>query len=382
MPKDSTLVVNRLALLDHLGRARLAAAKRAQIPILTHVLLRPENGELRILASDLELSYSGAVALEEGDSGAGACIAFDAFHRAIQAFEGETVSLAFGPTSVKLQSAKARGSLPTKGAEDFPSEPPVGDAKPVAAMPWDDLSALLRTAARFANVDPKATNWSTTVRLLTAGGELVALATDNHVAACIGASADYPKEQDDASLAIHSSTLGKLASVKAEGGAELALAQYHAALRSEEGWRFAFRLSDMTFPDIRNTFERADRAVLRLNLGALSAAAERAGSFAGMLLLSAKAGQEFVELTTRANDYREELPLLAPCESQFDYAVYLQYLRPILESGTGDATVYRDAGDGWPGMLKIVPDESGQEFMIAGVQPDYLKGAGDGTKAE
>jgi DNA polymerase III sliding clamp (beta) subunit (PCNA family) len=348
-------------------------ARRGTIPILTHVKLQSqEHGELGIFASDLDLSYSGSIGLVEGDGRVGACIALEGLHAAVSAFAGDVVGLTFGSTSVKLESGGARGSLPAKSAEDFPSEPPVLAAQCMARLPFAELAELLRIASRFASNDPKkASTWASALRLLSEDGVLTALGSDIKIAARLTATAEVENAH---SLTAPASTLAKLAGVKAEGAAELLKTEYHGAIRSEEGWRFAFRLAEATFPDMEWLLKSLDQEVLRVDLSALAAAVERAASFAGLLHFNGAIGAESITLTTLANDYREELPCVGDISAPLVFATYITSLRPILESSNGEVVVYQDGSRStFARALRIAPESGEREFMIAGIDPTDIK---------
>ena len=64
------ITIERAALLRSLGHVQSVVERRNTIPILSNVLLKAENGELALTATDMELAIVEQVAVDAGQAGA------------------------------------------------------------------------------------------------------------------------------------------------------------------------------------------------------------------------------------------------------------------------------------------------------------------------
>jgi DNA polymerase-3 subunit beta len=166
-------------LVDGLSLVGRAVSSRTAIQILSGILLEAREGELRLAATDMELSLRAAVpARVEGD---GAVVlpgrTLVDIARLLPSDE-VTIEHRASESVVHVTSGSASYTLHTYNAEDFPRLPDFSDTRTFAV----DREALIATIARVARAASRdeARPVLTGVLVQFAGDKLVMAATDSY----------------------------------------------------------------------------------------------------------------------------------------------------------------------------------------------------------
>ena len=115
------LTIERGALLNALGHVQNVVERRNTIPILSNILMQAQNGEVRFVATDLDIEavdHADAKIESDGAVTAPAGTLFDVVRKLPN---GADVELELNPENRQLaiRSGRSKFSLPTLPATDF-----------------------------------------------------------------------------------------------------------------------------------------------------------------------------------------------------------------------------------------------------------------------
>ncbi|HWI29206.1 MAG TPA: DNA polymerase III subunit beta [Stellaceae bacterium] len=116
------LTIERAALLRALGHVQSVVERRNTIPILSNVLLRAENGELALSATDMDLEIVAAVGVQLARKGATTAPAHTLYDIVRKLREGAQVELdaAGDKGALTLRSGRSTFTLACLPPEDYP----------------------------------------------------------------------------------------------------------------------------------------------------------------------------------------------------------------------------------------------------------------------
>jgi DNA polymerase III, beta subunit len=239
--------------LSVVGRA---VSTRTSIQILSGVLLEAAGGELRLAATDMELSLRAAVpARVEGDGAV--VLPGRTLVDIARLLPGEDVTIEHraAESVVHVASGSASYTLHTYNAEDFPRLPEVDDAQTFSV----DREALLETIARVARAASRdeARPVLTGVLVQFTGDKLVMAATDSYRLAVKETPLTSPAPELEA--IVPSRALQELSRVAGDGEEIAVGVQENQVLFSVGGVWLTTRRIDGQFPNYRQllpeTFE-------------------------------------------------------------------------------------------------------------------------------
>jgi len=114
------ITIERAALLRSLSHVQGVVERRNTIPILSNVLLRAENGELSLTATDMDLEIVESVPAEISRPGAATAPAHTLFDIARKLPDGSQVELDAHNDVLTLRSGRSQFKLGTLPVDDFP----------------------------------------------------------------------------------------------------------------------------------------------------------------------------------------------------------------------------------------------------------------------
>lgn len=114
------ITIERAALLRSLGHVQSVVERRNTIPVLSNVLLRAENGELSLTATDMDLEIVESVPADIARPGAATAPAHTLYDIARKLPDGSQVELDASGDVLTLRSGRSNFKLGTLPVEDFP----------------------------------------------------------------------------------------------------------------------------------------------------------------------------------------------------------------------------------------------------------------------
>ncbi len=173
------LTCAREDLVSRLGIVSRAVSTRATVQILAGILLRAENGELELAATDMELSLRTSLDAQIEDGGS-VVVPGRTLLDIARLLPADEVQITHVPEEgvVEIVCGPHRSRLHTYSAEDFPRLPDV-DAAPTFTV---DSEALLETVAQVSRSASRDESRPVLTGILARfeGGKLVMAATDSY----------------------------------------------------------------------------------------------------------------------------------------------------------------------------------------------------------
>lgn len=168
-------------LQENLSKAALAVSKivssRPQLPILSNILLKAENGKIVFLATDLSISMGleiGGKIDEEGE----VSVPAKEFSALVSQMAPGKIDLSSEKDSLSVKSGSLKARLVGVSGEDFPKvDPPSGQGMKIKA---EDLSFLLKRTLFVTAKDDSRPVLTGIMFSKPENGEVKAIATDGY----------------------------------------------------------------------------------------------------------------------------------------------------------------------------------------------------------
>jgi DNA polymerase-3 subunit beta len=174
------LTIHKSDLSKLIDRVRPAVAAKANLPILTHILLEAVGDKLTARATDLTVSVLVSTAADVASPGS-AAIPAGWLADAVKAMPVGDIQITLDRTSVTVKAAKGKQRLkgPCMPAEDFPVLPALEPAGRALILGSDELAGLLGRVAYAMGTDETRPHLNC-VRVESSGSEVRAVTTDGH----------------------------------------------------------------------------------------------------------------------------------------------------------------------------------------------------------
>jgi len=173
------ITVSKDELVSALGVVARAVSTRTSVQILSGILLEAQGGELRLAATDMELSLR-ATASAQLDGGGAVVLPGKTFADIARLLPGDEVAIEHKPSEsvVHITSGTASYTLHTYNPEDFPRLQEL-DTVPTFSV---DRESLLETIHRVARASSRDESRPVLTGILVSftGGKLVMAATDSY----------------------------------------------------------------------------------------------------------------------------------------------------------------------------------------------------------
>jgi DNA polymerase-3 subunit beta len=333
---DLRITCAKEALVQGLSLVGRAVSTRTSIQILSGILLEASGGELRLAATDMELSLRATVPAQvEGD---GAIVlpgrTLVDIARLLPAAD-VTIEHRAAESVVHVTSGSASYTLHTYNAEDFPRLPDVGtsDTFPV------DRASLLETITRVARAASRdeARPVLTGVLVQFAGDKLVMAATDSYRLAV--KETQLPGSAPDLEAIVPGRALQELARVAGDVEEIAVGVQANQVVFSLGDVWLTTRRIDGQFPNYRQLLPESFEYELTIPRGELLDVVRRAAVMiqraTPLQLRFAEGEVTVVARTHEVGESRESLPVPFTGEA-LEIGFNAEYLRDGLESVEGD----------------------------------------------
>jgi DNA polymerase-3 subunit beta len=356
-------------LVEGLSLVGRAVSSRTAIQILSGILVEAREGELRLAATDMELSLRAAVpARVEGD---GAVVlpgrTLVDIARLLPADE-VTIEHRASESVVHVTSGSAAYTLHTYNAEDFPRLPDIADTQTFAV----DREALIATVTRVARAASRdeARPVLTGVLVQFAGDKLVMAATDSYRLAVKETTLAAPAPELEA--IVPSRALQELSRIAGDSDEIAVGVQENQVLFSADGVWLTTRRIDGQFPNYRQLLPETFEHELVVPRGELLDVVRRAAVMiqraTPLQLRFAEGEVTVVARTHEVGESQESMPVAysgEPLEIGFN----AEFLREGLESIEGEDVRMKLISSLRPAVLT----DEGEDFTYL-VMPIRLPG--------
>jgi DNA polymerase-3 subunit beta len=355
------LTIDRMSLLRPLGHVQSVVERRNTIPILANVVLRAEEGELSLTATDMDMDIATEVGCSVMTSGTTTMSAHLLYDIARKLPDGAEVEIAVNDGHAMVSAGRSSFRLPTLPVEDFPAissnELPVNFSLTAA-----DMRDLI-DATRFAISTEETRYYLNGIYIHKAeSGELCAVATDGHRLAMTRQALPSGAAQMP-SIILPRKAVSELRKLldDFDGDVLIGLSETRAEFRFGVV-RLTSKLIDGTFPDYTRVIPVGNDRIMQVDVSAFSAAVDRVSTIASEKSRSVKMGLRSGVLTlsasnTDASSATEELEVSYD-GPEMEIGFNARYLLDIAGQVNSDMVEFALADQGSPSLVRAPSDEA------------------------
>ena len=353
------LTIDRMSLLRPLGHVQSVVERRNTIPILANVVLRAEEGELSLTATDMDIATEvGCSVMTSGTTTMSAHLLYDIARKLP---DGAEVEIAVNDGHAMVSAGRSSFRLPTLPVEDFPAissnELPVNFSLTAA-----DMRDLI-DATRFAISTEETRYYLNGIYIHKAeSGELCAVATDGHRLAMTRQALPSGAAQMP-SIILPRKAVNELRKLldDFDGDVLIGLSETRAEFRFGVV-RLTSKLIDGTFPDYTRVIPVGNDRIMQVDVSAFSAAVDRVSTIASEKSRSVKMGLRSGVLTlsasnTDASSATEELEVSYD-GPEMEIGFNARYLLDIAGQVNSDMIEFALADQGSPSLVRAPGDEA------------------------
>ena len=354
------LTIDRMSLLRPLGHVQSVVERRNTIPILANVVLRAEDGQLSLTATDMDMDIATEVGCAVATSGTTTMSAHMLYDIARKLPDGAEVELTVADGHANISAGRSSFRLPTLPVEDFPaissSDLPVN-----FALTAVDLRDLI-DATRFAISTEETRYYLNGIYLHKADdGHLCAVATDGHRLALTRQALPSGASQMP-SVILPRKAVGELRKLldDYDGDVSVGLSE----TRAEFGFgavRLTSKLIDGTFPDYTRVIPAGNDRIMQVDAASFSAAVDRVSTISSEKSRSVKMGKSGVltlsASNTDASSATEEIEVNYD-GPEMDIGFNARYLLDIAGQVNNDIVEFALADQGSPSLVRAPGDDA------------------------
>ena len=355
------LTIDRISLLRPLGHVQSVVERRNTIPILANVVLRAEEGELSLTATDMDMDIATEVGCSVMTAGTTTLSAHLLYDIARKLPDGAEVEIAVNDGHAMVSAGRSSFRLPTLPVEDFPAissnELPVNFSLTAA-----DMRDLIDTT-RFAISTEETRYYLNGIYIHKAeSGELCAVATDGHRLAMTRQALPSGAAQMP-SIILPRKAVSELRKLldDFDGDVFVSLSETRAEFRFGVV-RLTSKLIDGTFPDYTRVIPVGNDRIMKVDASAFSAAVDRVSTIASEKSRSVKMWLKPGVLTlsasnTDASSATEELEVSYD-GPEMEIGFNARYLLDIAGQVNSDMVEFALADQGSPSLVRAPGDEA------------------------
>jgi DNA polymerase III subunit beta len=328
VPKDE--------LVSALGVVSRAVSTRTSVQILSGILIEAQDGELRLAATDMELSLRATAAAQtEGDGSI--VLPGKTFTDIAKLLPGDEVVIEHRPAEsvVHITAGSAEYTLHTYNPEDFPRLPEL-DAATTFAVDRESLLETIHRVARAASRD-ESRPVLTGILVSFTGGKIVMAATDSYRLAV--KETELTGSAPELEAIVPSRALQELARVATSGDTVEVGVHENQVLFSLDGVWLTTRRIDGQFPNYRQLLPEAFEHELTLPRAELLDVVRRAAVMiqraTPLQLRFAEGELTVIARTHDVGESKESMPVGFTGDT-LEIGFNADFLRDGLESMDGD----------------------------------------------
>ena len=355
------LTIDRMSLLRPLGHVQSVVERRNTIPILANVVLRAEDGQLSLTATDMDMDIATEVGCAVATSGTTTMSAHLLYDIARKLPDGAEVELTVADGHANISAGRSSFRLPTLPVEDFPAISS-SDLSVNFTLTAADLRDLI-DATRFAISTEETRYYLNGIYLHKAeDGNLCAVATDGHRLALTRQTLPSGASQMP-SVILPRKAVGELRKLldDYDGDVSIGLSE----TRAEFGFgavRLTSKLIDGTFPDYTRVIPAGNDRIMQVDAASFSAAVDRVSTISLEKSRSVKMGLKPGLLTlsasnTDASSATEGLEV-AYDGPEMDIGFNARYLLDIAGQVNNDIVEFALADQGSPSLVRAPGDDA------------------------
>jgi DNA polymerase III subunit beta len=351
------ITVAKDELVSALGVVARAVSTRTSVQILSGILLEAHAGELRLAATDMELSLRAGVAAQiEGDGAIvlpGKTLADIA-----RLLPADEVAIAHKPSEsvVHITSGSASYTLHTYNPEDFPRLPEL-DAVQTFSVEREPLLETIQRVARAASRD-ESRPVLTGILVSFTGGKLVMAATDSYRLAV--KETELEGSAPELEAIVPSRALQELARIASAGDNVEVGVHENQVLFSVDGAWLTTRRIDGQFPNYRQLLPEQFEHELTLPRAEVLEVVRRASVMiqraTPLQLRFAEGELTVIARTHEVGESRESMPVGFSGET-LEIGFNADFLRDGLESMDGDDVRFKLISPLRPAVLQGEADD-------------------------
>ena len=355
------LAIDRMSLLRPLGHVQSVVERRNTIPILANVVLRAEDGQLSLTATDMDMDIMTEVGCAVATAGTTTMSAHMLYDIVRKLPDGSEVELSIGDGHAMISAGRSSFRLPTLPVDDFPAISS-NDLPTNFVLTAADFRDLV-DATKFAISTEETRYYLNGIYLHKSdAGDLCAVATDGHRLAMTKQTLPSGAAQMP-SIILPRKAVGELRKLLDDYDGDVTVAM------SETRAEFAFgkvrlttKLIDGTFPDYTRVIPTNNDKIMQVDVGAFSAAVDRVSTISSEKSKSVKIGLREGIMTlsasnTDASSATEELEV-SYGGNEMEIGFNARYLLDIAGQVNSELVEFALADQGSPTLVRTPGDDA------------------------
>jgi len=240
------LVVRKNDLLRELQLFQGIVERKNTIPILANVLLDAKDGEVKFLATDLEVALRSKCEATVTKAGS-LTLPAKKLYEIVKSLPDTDIRIAEDKTGVKVAADRFDSRIQTLPKDDFPTLPD-GGANPTASLAGSALKEMV-AKTQFAITGEDTRYFLNGAQFVLRGDSMSLVATDGHRLALVTVKRDGDAGAAEVKAILPKKTLGELGRLLSEGDAEVSYERGENHLFFEvSGRKLISRMIDGQFP--------------------------------------------------------------------------------------------------------------------------------------
>jgi DNA polymerase-3 subunit beta len=277
--------------------------RRQTMAILSHVLLRTEDGKLGITATDLEVELIAHAEVDSRGPGE-VTVPGRKLHDICRALpDGSKIEVSVSGDRLTLKSGRSRFTLATLQASDFPVVDEIAGDHSLKVAPADLRRLIEKTQFSMAQQDVRY--YLNGLLLETEGKCLRAVATDGHRLALAEAELETAAAKDEQVIVPRKGVLELNRLLDGDGSLTVLLGSNHIRVDLDDV-RLTSKLIDGRFPDYDRVIPKKAPNVIRADRELLRQALQRTGILSNEKYRGVRLELEEGTVTISANNPEQE----------------------------------------------------------------------------
>jgi DNA polymerase-3 subunit beta len=353
------VTLERSNLLKALNHVQRVVERRNTIPILSNVLLRAEDGELRMKATDLDLEVTETAPANVEQAGSTTVPAHMLYDIVRKLPDGAEVMLSVSDdTTLKLTSGRSQFLLQILPEADFP-DLTAGEFSHSFRMPATGFKVLIdRTQFAISTEETRYYLNGIFFHSVEDEGELVlrAVATDGHRLARAQIEAPVGSEGMPG-IIIPRKAVGEIQRLLEDPDGTVMIELSDTKIRlSLDTLVLTSKLIDGTFPDYNRVIPAGNDKELTLERASFTAAVDRVSTISSdrgrAVKLSLSEGQLVLSVNNPDSGSAEEEITVGYTNDDLDIGFNSRYLLDITSQLSGDEAIFMFADPGSPTLIR------------------------------